>query len=249
MGMAVVYLAVLLLVPLMEGIPVRAELGTVEHPPHETPSGHEQHNISPTSGGWEGSAAGIAYSEFNHHVAGVFLVIIGCAELSQAVRSSSPVWARLLLPAALGLVGLFVLIWSDHEAWPIGTLSLSQTLYGGDHEILQHKLYGLLAILSACIEILRRSGQIRHPGWRIPLPAFAILGGGMLFSHSHGVHPSAQHIALHHALMGTLAITAGLSRLVSAWKAGPAAHAHSRWELVWAGLILVIGLQLILYSE
>ena len=209
---------------------------------------HDGHHDSGTPA-WEGSVAGIAYSEFNHHVAGVLLLVIGCAELSQALRATSPLWARLLLPAVLGFMGVFLLVWSDHEAWPIGSLSLSQTLYGGDHEILQHKLYGVLAVLVAAIEVLRRIGRLGHAAWMVPLPAFAIVGGWMLFNHSHGFHPSAQHIALHHAIMGTLAITAGSSKLVSAWTTGVSLPARSRWELLWAVLLLVIGLQLTLYSE
>ena len=39
----------------------------------------------------------------------------------------------------------------------------------------------------------------------------------MLFGHSHGFHPSAQKIAMHHAIMGTMAVTAGSTKLVSAW--------------------------------
>lgn len=198
---------------------------------------------------WEGSREGIAYSEFNHRVAGLFLMVIGAAELSQALRSSSPLWARLLLPGALGLTGLFLLIWSDHEAWPVGPLTLYQTIFGGDHEILQHKTYGLCALATASIEILRRSGRVRHPVWMLPLPAFAILGGWMLFSHSHGAHPAAEKIALHHTVMGTLAVTAGASRLASAWKTGVMLAPQSRWELCWAGLVFLIGVQLILYSE
>ncbi len=198
---------------------------------------------------WEGSPEGIAYSEFNHRVAGLFLMVIGAAEWSQALRSSSPLWARLLLPGALGLTGLFLLIWSDHEAWPVGPLTLSQTIFGGDHEVLQHKTYGLCALATASIEILRRSGLVRHPAWMVPLPAFAVLGGWMLFSHSHGLHPAAEHIALHHAAMGTAGVIAGVCRLASAWKTGAMLAPQSRWELCWAGFVFLIGVQLILYSE
>jgi hypothetical protein len=198
---------------------------------------------------WEGSPEGMAYSEFNHHVAGLLLMVIGSAEVAQALRVSWPLWARLLLPAALGLAGIFLLIWSDHDAWPIGSLTLSQTLLGGNYELLQHKVYGMVALLTASVEVVRRTGNVRHGAWMIPLPVFAVIGGWMLFSHSHGAHPAAETIALHHAIMGTLAITAGSSRLVSAWKAGAASSAQSRWELLWAGLICVIALQLIIYSE
>src|SRR4051812_8613339 len=170
---------------------VTAQPHTDEH--HSAHGGHHELGASI----WEGSVAGIAYSEFNHHVAGILLLVIGSAELSLAVRASSALWVRALLPAALGLMGMFLLIWSDHEAWPIGSLTLSQTLYGGDHEILQHKLYGVLAVLVAAIEILRRIGRLPHAAWMVPLPAFAIIGGWMLFNHSHGFHPSAEHIALH----------------------------------------------------
>jgi putative copper resistance protein D len=207
------------------------------------------HHASGALPSWEGSREGIAYSEFNHRVAGLLLLVIGAAEWSQALRASSPTWARLLLPVALGMTGLFLLIWSDHEAWPVGRLTLSQTFFSGDHEIFQHKTYGLLALVTAAIEILRRSGCARHPAWMVPLPAFAVLGGGMLFSHSHGAHPAAEHIALHHAIMGTMAVIAGASRLISARNSGTMAPAQSRWELCWAGLVFLIGVELVLYSE
>lgn len=244
----VAFFAFVLLLQVMQANPAGAQHGTAGHEVvHEASS--SQHHSALVIGGWEGSAAGIAYSEFNHHVAGLLLLLIGCAELNQALRSSAPLWARLLLPGALGVMGMFLLIWSDHEAWPIGSMSLSQTLFGGDHEILQHKLYGILALVSASIEILRRSGRVKHAGWMVPLPAFAILGGWMLFGHSHGAHPSADKIALHHAIMGSLAITAGSSRLVSAWKTRGMMPARSRWELLWAGFLILIALQLIFYFE
>ncbi len=211
--------------------------------------GHGSHGPQDYEGGWEGSREGMAYSEFNHHLAGVLVLLLGLAELSQSLRLTTSRWVRLLLPGALAITGTFLLIWSDHDAWPVGALSLSQTWFGGDQEILQHKLYGLLALTIATVEILRRLGRLDHGGWLVPLPAFAIIGGWMLFGHSHGAHPSAHKIALHHTVMGTLAITAGSSKLFSAWKNGSARPVHARWDLLWAGLILLIGLQLIFYAE
>ncbi len=214
------------------------------HAPSASNLAHIGHMTVPSS--WEGSEEGVAYSERNHHIAGWLVLLMGCAELSHALRLSSLSWARLLLPAAMTSTGLFLMVWSDHEAWPIGQLSFAETFWGHDHEILQHKAYGLLALFVGTVEVLRRIGKIGHAAWASPLPLMAIIGGLMLFGHSHGAHPSAAKIALHHAIMGTLALTAGSSKLWSSWASAVGA---SKWELVWAGLIVAIGVQLLMYSE
>ncbi len=111
------------------------------------------------------------------------------------------------------------------------------------------RVYGLLSLTVGAIELLRRLGQIRHAAWVGPLPLFAIIGGLMLFSHSHGIHPSAAKIATDHAIMGTMAVTAGSSKLLSDWFRSPSHRELSKWELPWAVLILLIGIQLLIYSE
>jgi len=216
---------------------VAAESGT---------SGHHDHGM--VSDGWEGSAAGVAYSERNHHIAGWLVLLMGVAELSHALRLASLGWTRVLLPTAMTCTGLFLTVWSDHEAWPIGSLSFFETFFGQDHEIIQHKTYGLLALLVGAVELARRIGHAGHVAWATPLPLMAIVGGLMLFGHSHGNHPAAHKIALHHAVMGTMAISAGSSKLWSGVMS-PSTAGLSKWELLWAGLILIIGVQLLFYSE
>ena len=242
-------LVVFCAMPLVCTAPLYAQPGQGGHSSgHDVaPSSHNHHGASVS--GWEGSAQGVAYSEFNHHLAGFFVLLMGCAELSQALYRPSLLWARLLLPAAMLLGSVILLVWSDHEAWPIGSLSFSQTFSGHDPEIIQHKIYGLLLFLVASIEALRRIGRISDGLWSALVPLFAIVGGLMLFGHSHGVHPSAQKIAMRHAMMGTLAITAGSSKLLAGWFC-PSSHPWSpAWEWFWAGLIVFIGMQLLMYSE
>lgn len=224
-------------------------------------SDHHHHAITASPSLWEGSLEGKAYSESNHHLAGILVLLIAMGELRQALGLYVFAWTRILLPLSLLAAGIFLLIWSDHEAWPIGSLSLAETLSGSDPEILQHKTYGLLALLVGGIEWFRRRGRIRHFGWAMPLPAFAIVGGLMLFAHSHGVHPAAHRIQLHHTIMGLLAITAGSSKLFSGWRIPSRkgrteslaqtdqSRGVSRFELVWSLLLLVISFQLLFYSE
>ncbi|OGW67907.1 MAG: hypothetical protein A3H49_04185 [Nitrospirae bacterium RIFCSPLOWO2_02_FULL_62_14] len=176
--------------------------------------------------------------------------MVGLTELWGALGIGMLAWSRFLLPAAMFGAGVFLLIWSDHEAWPIGSMSLAQTLLGGDWEIVQHKSYAVLLLSVGMIEGLRWLGRLRHVFWSIPFPAFAIIGGLMLFLHSHGDHPSAHKIALDHAIMGTLAVAAGFCKLVSVRTTMPSGTNHvSRWDLAWAGFIVLIGLQLLFYSE
>jgi len=78
---------------------------------------------------------------------------------------------------------------------------------------------------------------------------FAIVGGLMLFGHSHGVHPSAEKIAMYHAMMGTMAATAGSFKLLSDWFRSLLHVRSHAWEWLWAGLIVLIGMQLLMYSE
>jgi putative copper resistance protein D len=210
---------------------------------------HGHHGVVGSPAGWEGSIAGIAYSEFNHHLTGMLVVIIGLSELRHALATRFWAWTRFLLPGALFTAGSFLLIWSDHNAWPIGSLSFMQTFFGSDQEIFQHKSYGLLSLTVGAIELLRRFGQIRHAVWVAPLPLFAIIGGLMLFAHSHGDHPSAHQIAMDHAIMGSMAVTAGSSKLLADWLRSPSNRGSPRWELPWASLILLIGIQLLMYSE
>jgi putative copper resistance protein D len=110
-------------------------------------------------------------------------------------------------------------------------------------------MYGILALGVGSVELFRRLGRIGHKAWASPLPLMAIVGGLMLFGHSHGFHPSAEKIAMHHAIMGTMAVTAGSSKLLSTWVVPAERSRSTNWEWLWVSLILLIGAQLLLYSE
>jgi hypothetical protein len=236
-----------LFVPVLHASPLIAQSAEQGH--FRVQEQHLHHHQDGTRTDWEESARGIAYSEFNHHLAGVFILLIGLSEIRQALGWPAFVWTRFLLPGAFMVGGIFLLIWSDHDSWPIGSLTFAQSFFGDEPEIIQHKIYGILSCAVGTIEFLRRLGWFAHAAWTVPLPLFAIVGGLMLFSHSHGEHPAAYKIALHHAIMGTMAITAGSSKLLSGWQRREVMSERSYWELMWASLVVLIGVQLLIYSE
>lgn len=214
--------------------------------------GHASHgSVRAEPGQWEGSPEGVAFSEFNHHLSGLAVILVGLSELRTALGFTILAWSRFLLPVGMLGFGAYLLVWSDHLAWPIGPMSFAQTFSGGHMEILQHKVYSLLLLGIGFVELLRRVGRLDHWAWGAPLPGFAIIGGLMLFMHMHGPHPSAHTIAIHHSVMGVMAIAGGLCKFVSEYgKTGahlPVAPAHL--AVAWAGLTLLIGGQLLIYSE
>ncbi len=216
--------------------------------PAET-GGAAAHQNAHAGGGWEGSPQGIAYSEFNHRFAGLCAVLFGLAELGLALRYPWPFWTRLVLPGTLGVVAILLLVWSDHDAWPIGSLSFAETFFGGDIEIIQHKFFGVIAAGIALSETLRRIGWVRHPAWAAPLILLPMIGGLLLMVHSHGDHPTSAKIQLHHTLLGGVSLCAAFSKAMASWIPGASGRFVKRWDVVWAGSVILIGLLLLLYSE
>ncbi len=217
--------------------------------------GEHSHTIA--SGQWAGSAEGIAYSEFNHAFAGLGVILVGLTELRTAMGWTALAWSRWLLPASFVGLGIFLLIWSDHEAWPIGSWTLAETLSGKDLEMLQHKIFGILALGVGTVEWLRRAGKLGQWAWSALLPGFALIGGGMLFLHMHGPHPAAQQIQIHHNVMGALALAGGLAWFAGEWMHQPVQSASSLHEqkslpihkIIWSLAVIIIGVQLLFYSE
>jgi putative copper resistance protein D len=219
---------------------------SAQHPGGEHVLTHEASGSSQ----WEGSPDGIAYSEFNHKLLAAFVFLIGLSELRSAFDRSSLAPTQFVLPLAMLVAGGYLLGWSDHEAWPIGSLSFSQTFFGGDWELLLHKLSALFLLGVGMIEGVRWYANRKTPAWALPLPIFAIVGGLFLFLHQHGNHPGSHDIMLHHAVMGSTAIAAGSSRLATSGVIGSTTRQkHWAWRVAWPALILLIALQLWLYRD
>lgn len=85
--------------------------------PHATGDSHPAHlsegvvqQVDLTVSGWEGSAEGKAYSEFNHRLAGAVVVLIGLSELHGALGIAAWSWMRFLLPGAMLAAGTYLIV-------------------------------------------------------------------------------------------------------------------------------------------
>ena len=84
-----------------------------------------------------------AESEFNHHLAGLFVILGGLFILTQGVFTGRWPWTKYIWPSTFLLSGLFVLVWSDTELWPFGDRQWLEALQN-NREVLQHKTFALL---------------------------------------------------------------------------------------------------------
>jgi cell division protein FtsW (lipid II flippase) len=144
-----------------------------------------------------------APSEFNHHMAGLALIVAGllvfASYLSPDLRALRYVWPALFL-----LAGLFLAIWSDAEIWPRGNLSWVWLLHH-DQEARQHKIYALLLVTLGLVEYLRSRTSLNRfcRAWAFPM--LAVVGAAFLLVHDHtagsgAISPEARAYLVNPAL-------------------------------------------------
>jgi len=190
-------------------------------------------------------------SEFNHHLAGFFVVLAGLFILAEAdIRNRWPS-VRYAWPLCFVLSGLFVLIWSDTELWPFGPQSW---YYGLTHhrEVVQHKIFAVLLLAVGVLELQRARGilRARWSAWIFPL--LAVAGSSLLFFHEHqagmhGAHHSAvmQRIQAEHFSFSMAGFGIGLSKGL--------AETRFTWqpffERLFPALLIALGALLMVYAE
>jgi copper resistance protein D len=184
-----------------------------------------------------------AWSEFNHNVAGLFLLVTGVlAALDHIGRLA---WARGWPLLFVGF-SVFILLRSDPEYWPHGAAPLRAAI--GDPEVIQHWLLGLLPAVFGVCEWLYRRGRLPTWPWAYVFPLLSAVGGGLLLSHAHTLTDvkEAFLMELTHLPLGALGIVMGWSRWLELRLPPPADRRPGR---VWAPALALVGLLLLLYRE
>ena len=232
-------------VDLVEGRVTRADLVerfTPEFPRLKTPP---LAALSPATPEELPAAPGdIAWSEYNHHWAGVVVAAIGL--LAFASYGGKIKWARHWPLLFMGLA-VFLFLRADPENWPLGPVGFWRSFLVA--EVLQHRLFVLLIVGFAIFEWRVQNGR-NHSAWMpYVFPLICVVGGAVLLSHSHSLQDTDKEstlIELSHISMAVLAVYAGWSRWLEL-RMKPESPRLLSW--IWTTCFIAIGAILLLYRE
>jgi putative copper resistance protein D len=188
------------------------------------------------------NADDIAWSEYNHHWAGLFVVAAGVlATLNQAGAR----WARHWPLVFLGLAA-FLFIRSDPEVWPLGDIGLLASLR--DVEVVQHRAFVLLVVVLGFFEWAVRTGRLRSQAAAHVFPLLCAAGGGLLLTHQHAIANVKDQLLIEwtHTPLALAALVAGWSRWLELRLPGRIAT-MAAW--VWPVCLSLVGLLLVFYRE
>lgn len=242
--------------------------GAQDHPAHESHDGQggqagmsndmpgmDMSSKAPDTEAWmftpEKLAADKRESEFNHHLAGFFVVLAGIFILAEPRLRARWPNVRYAWPVCFLLAGIFVLVFSDTELWPFGPQSW---FYGlSNHmEVRQHKSFALILLVVGVIEFLRARGSLKAAwaGWVFPVVAIA--GSIILIFHEHqgGMHGAGHMERMariqteHHSYTAAgfgIGLTKGLSEIKTNWQ--------PVFNKLWPSIMIVLGVMLMFYVE
>ena len=188
------------------------------------------------------NAEDIAWSEYNHHWSGIFVLLIGALGL---LHRAGVQWAKHWPLVLLGMA-VFLFLRSDPEVWPMGEQGFFESFR--DVEVLQHRMFVILIVAFAVFEWGVRTGRFRTRGPALVFPLLTALGGALLLTHSHAIANVKDQllIELTHTPLALAGIGGGWAR----WLELRADGAVRRWAgWVWPVCFMVVGLMLLLYRE
>lgn len=190
------------------------------------------------------NAQDIAWSEYNHNMAGVIVLVMGILVLLE--KTGKAPWARHW-PLLLIVLAGFLFLRSEAESWPTGTLSLAESLR--DPEFIQHKAFMVLMTAFAGFEWSVRN-QVMRSGWsRYVFPLVCALGGMMLLTHSHTIANVKESLLLEmtHMPLAVFAIWSGWTRWLELRLEDGRAKIIAGW--LWPTFFCLTALALLLYRE
>ena len=182
-----------------------------------------------------------AWSEYNHHWAGFFVLTMGLlAALERLGVRAARHWPLVLL----GLAG-FLFLRNDPRAWPLGPAGFWESFTLPD--VLQHRAFVVLIVLFAVFEWMVRTGRLPSAPWGYVFPLLCAAGGGLMLTHSHAMFNLKDEFLaeITHVPIAILGAFTGWGRWLELRL--PGAGRGPGW--LWTGCLIAVGLILIVYRE
>jgi putative copper resistance protein D len=182
-----------------------------------------------------------AWSEFNHHWAGLTVLAMGL--LAAAERLG--VRAGRHWPLALVGLAAFLFARNDPRAWPLGPAGFWESMMLPD--VLQHRAFVVLIVAFGVFEWAVRTRRLAVRPWGYVFPLLCAVGSGLLLTHSHAMFSLKEEFLTEvaHAPLGLLGAAVGWGRWLELRL--PEAGPGPGW--VWRGALIVVGLLLLFYHE
>ncbi len=192
----------------------------------------------------ENDANDRAWSEYNHHWAG--LVVLAAGLFALLSRLPGAQWARNW-PLAFAGLAVFILLRADPENWPLGPRSFWGSFASPD--VLQHRFYALLILGFAGFEWGVQTGRLHAQWMKLVFPVLCALGGAALMTHNHGIGNVGEELLaeISHTAIALLGVTAGCSRWLELRLAAP--KDARRAAYAWPVCLVLVGLVLLNYRE
>jgi copper resistance protein D len=183
-----------------------------------------------------------AWSEYNHHVAGLFVLLMGLLAILHGTGRAR--WAHHWPLVFLGLAA-FLFVRNDPGAWPIGPAGFWESMRYP--EVVQHRIFVLLVVVFGLFEWMVRSGRLAG-AWPRVFPILCAVGGALLLAHSHAsANLKTEFLAeVTHAPLGLLGLVVGWGRWLELRLPAPERGLPAR---AWSWALALVGVVLLIYRE
>jgi putative copper resistance protein D len=185
----------------------------------------------------------VAWSEYNHHWAGIMVLVIGLLALGE--RSRMAPWGRHW-PLMFVVLAVFLFFRSDPEVWPLGDIGFFRSLR--DPEVTQHRAFVVLIAAFGIFEWCVRTGRIRSRSPALAFPLLCAAGSALLLTHQHNLVNVKDQLLIEmtHLPIALLGVTAGWSRWLEL-RLAPPSNRIAGW--IWPVCFVLVGALLLIYRE
>jgi putative copper resistance protein D len=186
-----------------------------------------------------------AWSEYNHHWAGLIVLAIGLLALLEQLGRAA--WARNW-PLIFLTLSVFLVLRSDPETWPLGPSGFWVSM--ADPEVLLHRIFALLVACLAIFEWRVQTERVTSARVRLVFPILVAAASALLLTHSHSLGNIKEEVLaeLSHAPLAILGVTAAWSRWLEL-RLPSENRARPVMARLWPVCVLLIGMALLNYRE